>query len=190
MERVRKQLMQESYSNETLSFSEHEIFSQLRILPNTPFFVRLDGRRFQAVSEAVEAENPFDERFAKAMTASAEAVFQSGFNPALAYIASYDISLLFLSSPFERRIEKIDSVLSGIISSAFSLNLQKFFKKSLIVGFDSRIVIISVNEMTEYLDWRQRNAWRNHNNAYDYWVLRKIGHKTSDAAKMLKGLKA
>ena len=30
---------------------------------------------------------------------------------------------------------------------------------------------------------------RNHNNAYAYWLPRETGHKLSEAAKMLKGLK-
>ncbi len=133
--------MRKLHLNETLSFSKHEIFSQLRIPPDTPFFIRRDGRRFQAVSEAVEAEKPVDELFAKALVVSAKAVLQSGFNPTLAYVASDEISLLFFfTSPFEQRVEKISSILAGIVSSAFSLNLKKFFKKSLIVAFDSQLL--------------------------------------------------
>ncbi len=182
--------MQESSLNESLNFSKHEIFSQLQVPPDSPFFTRLDGRRFQAVAETVGAEKPFDKKFANCLVSSAKAIFQSDFNPTLVYAASDEINALFLYAiPFRRRVEKINSVLSGVASSAFSINLQKQFKKTLLTAFDSRIIISSKEKITEYLTSRQRDAWRNHNNAYAYWLLRKKGHKPSEAAKMLKGLK-
>jgi len=170
--------------------SKHEIFSQLQIPPDAPFFVRLNGRRFQAVSEKVSVEKPFDERFAKCLTAAAKAVFQSGFSPTLIYVASDEINVLFLyNAPFMGRVEKINSVLASVASSAFSLSVLKLFKKDLVVAFDSRIVVSSHEKNLEYLCWRQSEAWRNHNNAYAYWLLRKMGLKPSKAAERLKSLK-
>jgi len=178
------------YSNKGLNHSKYEVFSQLCIPPDVPFFVRLDGRRFQAVSETIGAEKPFDEKFAKCLVASAKAIFQSGFNPALAYVASDEINLLFLYvAPFRRRVEKINSILAGVASSAFSLSAPKFFEKASVAAFDARIIVSSLEKIAEYLAWRQGDAWRNHNNAYAYWLLRKTGHKPSEAAKTLKGLK-
>jgi tRNA(His) 5'-end guanylyltransferase len=168
---------------------EHEIFSQLQIPSDTLFFVRLDGERFKAVSEKIGAEKPFDEVFAKCLTAAATALFQN-FQPALVYVASDEINALFLYAvPFRRRVEKIDSVLAGLASSAFSLSVLKLFNKNLVAAFDSRIVISTLEKVPEYLTWRQREAWRNHNNAYAYWLLRKMGQKPSDAAQKLRGLK-
>ena len=182
--------MPESYWNKSFSYSKHEIFSQLQIPQGTPFFARLDGRRFQAISEKIGADKPFDLRFAKCLVASARAVFKSNFNPALAYVASDEINALFLyATPFRRRIEKINSILAGIVSSAFSLSVAKLFKKTLITTFDSRIIVSSQEKIAEYLTWRQRDAWRNHSNAYAYWLFRRNGYKPSEAAKKLKGLK-
>jgi len=178
------------YSNKDFNRSKHEVFSQLCIPPDVPFFVRLDGRRFQAVSETIGAEKPFDEKFAKCLVASAKAMFKSGFSPALAYVASDEINLLFLYvAPFRRRVEKINSILAGVASSAFSLSAQKFFEKASVAAFDARIIVSSLEKIAEYLAWRQGDAWRNHNNAYAYWLLRKTGHKPSEAARTLKGLK-
>jgi len=182
--------MQESSLNENFNSSKHEIFSQLQVPPDSPFFTRLDGRRFQAVAETVDAEKPFDKKFARCLVSSAKAIFQSDFNPTLVYVASDEINVLFFYvTPFGRRVEKINSVLSGVASSAFSINLQKQFKKTLLTAFDSRIIISSQEKIKEYLTSRQREAWRNHNNAYAYWLLRKMGHKPSEAAKMLEGMK-
>lgn len=178
-------------NNRSLDLSKHEIFSQLEIPPETSFFIRLDGWRFQAVSEDIGAEKPFDENFAKCLVASGKALFQTNFSPALVYIASDELNTLFIQAvPFRRRVEKIDSVLAGVVSSTFSLCIQKLFNKPATVAFDSRIVLSSSKDkIIEYLTWRQRDAWRNHNNAYAYWFFRKKDHNPSEAANMLKGLK-
>jgi len=185
--------MPESYWNETANTNQtkNEIFSQLQAPSETPFFVRLDGRRFQAVAEKLKADKPFDRNFAKCLVASGKTLFQNNLNPALIYMASDEINALFVyTAPFNRRVEKINSVLSGIVSSAFSLCALKSFKKSLFVGFDSRIIVTTREKLVGYLVWRQQDAWRNHNNAYAYWTLRKIGHKPAEATKMLKGIKS
>jgi tRNA(His) guanylyltransferase len=182
--------MQESYWDRSPNQPKHELFSQLQVPSDTPFFARLDGRRFQAISEKVGADKPFDEKFAKCLIASARASFESNFNPALVYVASDEMNVLFLhTSPFRRRIEKTNSILAGIASSAFSLSVAKLFKKTLITAFDSRITIFSQEKVTDYLTWRQVDAWRNHNNAYAYWLFRRNGYKPSEATKKLKGLK-
>jgi len=102
---------------EISDYSVRETFAQLLIPPDFPFFIRLDGRGFRAVSEKVNAEKPFDERFAKCLVLAARALFQGGFNPALVYVASDEINSLFLdAAPFRGRVEKIDSVLAGWVS--------------------------------------------------------------------------
>ena len=185
--------MPESYWNknaEPETTEKQEIFSQLRTPPETPFFVRLNGRRFQAVSEKLRAEKPFDKSFAKCLVKSGRALFQANLNPSLVYVASDEINALFLHAiPFGGRVEKINSVLAGTTSSAFSVYTIKHFKKPLTVAFDSRIIIVTRRKVNDYLSYRQRDAWRNHNNAYAYWLMRKQGRKPSEAAKILKGLK-
>ena len=172
--------------------SKHEIFSKTCIPPETPFFLRLDGWKFGKLSEAINSEKPFDKKFAECLVSSGRTLFREGFNPALVYVASDEVNILFLdAAPFRRRIEKLDSVPASLISSTFTSCLKKSFKKGKhAVAFDSRIVVASSGEkIIEYLAWRQLNAWRNHNNAYAYWVLRKIGRAPSEISKKLKGLK-
>jgi len=173
------------------NWPKNEIFSKTCIPPETPFFIRLDGWRFKKLSETIKAEKPFDEKFAKCLVSSGKILFKKGFNPALIYVASDELNILFIdAAPFRRRIEKTNSILSGLVSSAYSLNLQKFFDKNQVAAFDSRIVIASnMEKIIEYLSWRQMNTWRNHNNAYGYWIFRKMGYKPAEIAKKLKGLK-
>jgi len=184
--------MPESYWNRPRNPAQtkNEIFSTLQVPPDTPFFVRLNGRRFQAVSEKLKAVKPFDKKFAKCLVSSGKALFQENLNPALIYTASDEINAFFAyTAPFNRRVEKINSMLAGTVSSAFSLNALKLFGKPLTVAFDSRIIVIPQQKSVEYLIWRQRDAWRNHNNAYAYWLLRKLGQRPKEAAKTLKGMK-
>ena len=184
--------MQESSLNKYKNWPKHEIFSRTCIPPEASFFIRLDGWKFRRLSESLKAEKSFDEQFAKCLVSSSgKILFNKGFNPALIYVASDELNILFLNvSPFRRRIEKINSVLASLISSVFSLNLQKFFNEKRAIAFNSRIVIASTEEkMMEYLAWRQIDAWRNHNNAYAYWIFRKMGHKPAEISKKLKGLK-
>jgi len=184
--------MPESYLNDQRNTTptKSEVFSKLKIPPDTSFFVRLNGRRFQAVSEKLKAEKPFDKKFAKCLVKSGKAIFEENFNPALVYVASDEINALFTrEASFSRRVEKTNSVLAGTVSSAFALNAHKLFGKPLTVAFDSRIIIVAREKSVEYLAWRQLDAWRNHNNAYAYWLLRKLGHKPKDSAQTLNGLK-
>ncbi len=183
--------MQESSLNKYKNWPKNEIFSKTCIPPETPFFIRLDGWRFRKLSETIKAEKPFDEKFAKCLVSSGKILFKKGFNPALIYAASDELNILFAdAAPFLGRIEKIDSVMGGLVSSAYSLSLQKLFNKTQIAAFDSRIVVASdAEKMVEYLSWRQMNTWRNHNNAYAYWIFRKMGYKPAEIARKLKGLK-
>lgn len=170
---------------------KNELFSQLQIPFTIPFFVRLNGRRFQAVSKKLGVNKPFDKAFAKCLVQAGKALYQNGLSPALIYVASDEINALFVyAAPFSRRVEKTNSLLAGIVSSSFSLCAQKSLRKSLVVSFDSRIIAATPETLVDYLNRRQQDAWRNHNNAYAYWILRKLNRKPADAAKMLKGWKS
>jgi len=182
---------QESSLSRYKNWPENEIFSKMCIPPETPFFIRLDGWRFRKLSETLKAEKPFDEKFAKCLVSSGKILFKKGFNPALIYVASDELNILFTgAAPFRGRIEKTNSTLASLISSACLLNLRKFFDKGEVVAFDSRIVIASnMEKIIEYLSWRQMDTWRNHSNAHAYWIFRKKDYKPAEIARKLKGLK-
>ncbi|MEM3704667.1 MAG: tRNA(His) guanylyltransferase Thg1 family protein [Candidatus Bathyarchaeia archaeon] len=177
--------------NDYAAMPKNEVFANICIPPETPFFLRLDGWNFQKLSESIGSEKPFDKKFAKCLVYSAETIFRAGFDPVLVYVASDELNILFLEeSPFNRRVEKIDSVIPSLASTAFALCMEKLFKKTLLVAFDSRVIIVpNEDKIIKYLTWRQSDLWRNHNNAYAYWLLRKSGCKPSEASKKLKGLK-
>jgi len=68
-------------------------YSDVRV-PAGPFFVRLDGWRFHSLTENLKLKKPFDRLLAECMIEAVKNIFRL-FNPALAYLFSDEISILF-----------------------------------------------------------------------------------------------
>ncbi len=170
-------------------YKENEIFSGVHIPRNMFVFVRCDGRRFHRVVGSAGFRKPFDKAFMGLMVKSALSVFKTGFNPILAYLFSDEANFLFKQLPFNGRVEKIDSVIASTLSSAFTLELfrKKGFEGN--ISFDSRIVLIDKKDIIGYLDWRQGECWRNHNNSYAYHALIGKGKTPREASRTLRNLK-
>lgn len=164
---------------------KREIYSDLRCIP--PVIVRVDGRTFKHTLSRLGCEKPYDEKFASAMADSLELFFKkSGINAALAYTFSDEASILFFDLPFDGRVEKLDSVISSYLSSAFTISMGLDEP----VSFDSRIVPVNKENVAEYLIWRQSEAWRNCVSSYGYYTLLSEGMSKKDAASAIKGKKA
>ncbi|OYT61946.1 MAG: tRNA 5'-guanylyltransferase [Thermofilum sp. ex4484_15] len=176
--------------NLALKFKACEVFSGLR-LPPIPFFIRVDGRGFRKLLTELGFSKPYDVSFAKLMVESAKSVYEGGFNPALIYLFSDELNILFLKENiFSRRLEKIVSVIASLVSSTFSLKLLEIKGVRVKVAFDARAVIVGKEGILDYLIWRQNEAWRNCLNSYAYYSLLSKGLKPQEAHELLKGLKA
>ena len=164
---------------------EREIFSRLLVFP--PFAVRIDGRSFHHALGLLGLKKPYDERFARAMADSIESFFRdSGLNPLFAFTFSDEISLFFKEIPYNNRVEKIDSIIPGFISSALTIHLELDRP----VSFDSRIIILGKEDIYNYLVWRQAETWRNHVSSYGFHTLIQAGLTENEAALRLKNMKA
>ncbi|MHA1722803.1 MAG: tRNA(His) guanylyltransferase Thg1 family protein [Candidatus Baldrarchaeia archaeon] len=170
--------------------NKYEIFSRIKVPYEIPFFVRCDGRNFHRLTEETNFKKPYDREFAEIMVESAKSLFKNNLNPILAYVFSDEINVLFLESPFNGRIEKIDSIVASLLSSAFSLELYLRRNIEKTISFDARVIPIPNKRILEYLAWRQLECWRNHINSYAFYTLVEKGFSREDAAKMLKGLKS
>jgi tRNA(His) guanylyltransferase len=160
---------------------KREIYSDLRCAP--PFFIRVDGRTFRSSLLRMGFEKPFDSSFAVSMGNAVEMLFKkSGLSPVFGYTFSDEINLLFKDMPFDGRMEKLDSIVPSFLSSALSLSL----KAQEPVAFDSRIVPVCREQIPEYLDWRQKEAWRNCINSYAFYTLVAQGSSEKGAAALLK----
>ncbi|NYT05256.1 MAG: tRNA 5'-guanylyltransferase [Methanomicrobiales archaeon] len=162
---------------------KRELFSRLAAFP--PVFVRLDGRSFHRLAETLGLSRPFDGSFSTAMCGVCVALLQdSGLAPAFAYTFSDEISLYFDRLPFDGRVEKIDSVSASYAASALTLALRLEGP----VAFDARVITVTPAAAADYLVQRQREAWRNHCNAYCQHALVSDGMSMREAAAALKGM--
>jgi tRNA(His) 5'-end guanylyltransferase len=160
---------------------KREIYSDLRCAP--PFIIRVDGRTFKASLLRIGLKKPFDSRFAVSMGNIVEALLKkSGLSPVFGYTFSDEINLLLKDTPFDGRVEKLNSIVPSFLSSALTLGLN--VQEPL--AFDSRIVPVCREQIVEYLEWRQKEAWRNCINSYAFYTLVSKGSSEKEAAAALK----
>ena len=145
----------------------------------------LDGRNFSRLTKEIcNFKAPFDERFRDMMIATVKKLMDCGFRIIYGYTESDEISLLFHrdENTFGRKVRKYNSILAGMASATFSLELGQP------VAFDCRLVPLpNVELVKDYFMWRQEDAHRNALNAHCYWMLRKEGESVEKATSLLEG---
>ncbi len=155
------------------------------ILSDMFLVARLDGRSFSRLTKEVcDFEVPFDERFRDMMVNTVKALMDCGFRVVYGFTESDEISLLFHKeeSTFGRKVRKFNSILAGIASATFSMQLGQ------VATFDCRIVPLpNLERVQDYFLWRQEDAHRNALNAHCYWLLRKEGLDAQQATDQLDG---
>jgi tRNA(His) guanylyltransferase len=173
-------------STKSTNWREREIFSGLRIPPDAPVMVRIDGWRFHKVAEELGLERPFDRRLIEALIQAPLSLMKMGFPLALSFTFSDEISfLLHPPIPWSGRVEKLISVIPSHSSAIVSMVLNYP------VCFDARIIILrDLDEIISYLSWRQSEAWRNALNSYALFALERSGLSREDAVKELRNKKA
>lgn len=158
------------------------------LLPELYLVARLDGNRFTRLTKEIcQFEVPFDERFRDMMIDTVKALMNYGFRVIYGYTESDEISLLFHpdANDFGRKVRKYNSLLAGVASAAFSMQLGRQ------AVFDCRMVPLpTVDRVRDYFLWRQEDAHRNSLNAHCYWMLRKQGKTVAQATEMLEGMTA
>lgn len=145
--------------------------------------IRLDGRSFTKLTQNLEMEKPFDEKFRDAMLVTTKHVMECGFHAVYGYVESDEISILFSKNDntFNRKIRKWVSTLAGEASAAFTHAL------GYPGAFDARICpFTDLETIFDYFRWRQGDSARNSLNSYCYWTLRKSGKSERQATKVLQ----
>lgn len=170
---------------------DYEIFTELKIPKGFETVLRLDGRSFHNLSKILEFKKPYDSDFAKLMVQVSKDLFKE-FSPSLIYTFSDEINILLSQIPFSARVEKIDSNFASFAAGSFTKHLyesKKFKKLPKPVSFDSRIIALPKELVSNYFKFRQKEAWGNCINSYSYWTLREDLNK-EEANKKIKGLKS
>lgn len=156
------------------------------VLPGLHMVVRLDGRSFTRLTKEVhEFEAPFDIRVRDLMVATTVHLMGCGFRVLYGYTQSDEISLLLHRDEdlFNRKLRKLESVLAGEASAAFSLALGDH------AAFDGRVSQLpDAARVRDYFRWRQEDAHRNALNAHCYWSLRREGRSVAQATEQNRGM--
>ncbi|MBI3960611.1 MAG: guanylyltransferase [Chloroflexi bacterium] len=177
-----------SHSFDTLdrALRRYETAHDHCVLPGLWMVARLDGHSFTRLTrETHPFQSPFDPAFRELMTATTEHLMTCGFRFLYGYTQSDEISLLFhpQAAEFNRKLRKLNSILAGEASAAFSLALGHA------ASFDCRISQLpSPSLVADYFHWRQLDAARNALNAHCYWTLRRDGQSVQRATAALQGL--
>ena len=155
------------------------------ILSDMYLVARLDGRSFSRLTKEIcDFEAPFDMRFRDMMINTVKALMDCGFRIVYGFTESDEISLLFHvdEQTFGRKVRKYNSILAGVASATFSLQLGQ------VAAMDCRLIPLpNIERVQDYFLWRQEDAHRNALNSHCYWLLRKEGMNAIDATKMLEG---
>lgn len=170
-----------------------EIYTELKVPCGSSIILRLDGRNFYQLTKKLGFKKPFDLRFAKLMVSSSLELFHE-FNPKFIYTFSDELNILLHDIPFSGRLEKLDSVFASYLASAFVKKLYenpilRSAKLKYTPSFDCRIIPLSTEEMINYFQIRQKEAWRNCLNGYAYWTLRRE-YNQNQTMKLLRGMKS
>lgn len=146
----------------------YEKFQTDRTLDFTvPIYARIDGRGFSKFTRGME--RPFDREMSKAMIETTKELVRQT-HATMGYTQSDEISLVWDAEPFgilfKNKIQKLTSVLAGIATAAFIVQLTKSERLyDYIVKmphFDCRIFNVpSQIEATNMLLWREMDATKN-----------------------------
>lgn len=155
-------------------------------LPGVFLVARVDGRSFtRLLRDELGLDRPFDERVRDAMVAAGQRLLTCGVRGVFAFTQSDELSVLLHrdDTAFDRRLRKLNSVLAGEASAAFSLAL------GVAGAFDCRVLQLPRREdVRDYFLWRAEDGVRNALSAWCYWTLRREGLSRRAVTRQLEGL--
>eukprot|EP00117_Sycon_ciliatum_P019101 scpid63375/ scgid17432/ Probable tRNA(His) guanylyltransferase; tRNA-histidine guanylyltransferase len=164
-----------------------------KCLRNTWVVIRLDGRSFHRFSDSHGFEKPNDYRCIALMARCAREVMQEFTEIVLAYGQSDEFSFVLRPSCnlFGRRATKLATCMASYFASSFVFHWTAHFEDVRMqypVTFDGRAVCYpTVENLRDYLCWRQADC--HINNLYNtvFWSLVKKGLTGKEAETKLCG---
>ncbi|KAI2603941.1 tRNA guanylyltransferase [Hypoxylon fragiforme] len=162
------------------------------LLPNTWIVVRIDGRGFTKLCAKYNFEKPNDRRALDLMNAAAKAVVTELPDITIAYGVSDEYSFCFhkTCTLFERRASKITSTIVSTFTANYIYLWSTYFPdlplSAPLPSFDGRAVCYpSVQNLRDYMSWRQVDCHINNLYNTTFWSLVKLGGMEAKDAEML-----
>lgn len=143
-------------------FKAYEACYDFSLQRRIPMVIRVDGRAFHGL----KLDKPFDDVFHDRMCKTALALCKGIQGTVLAYFQSDEISIIArddfanTTQPWVgKRLSKVLSLSAAIATAAFNEGAPMTWGAR---QFDSRAFVLpDLNEVTNYLIWRQQDATRN-----------------------------
>ncbi|KAB8304478.1 hypothetical protein EYC80_003870 [Monilinia laxa] len=167
------------------------------LIPNTWIVVRIDGRGFHKFSDKYAFEKPNDRRALDLMNAAAKAVMMELPDIVIAYGISDEYSFVFHKSCvlFERRSSKLVTTIVSTFTAYYIHLWSTYFPDpemqltAPLPSFDGRAVQYpSVQNLRDYMSWRQVDCHINNLYNTTFWTLiQKGGLDAKSAEKDLAG---
>ncbi|KAL1871306.1 hypothetical protein VTK73DRAFT_2138 [Phialemonium thermophilum] len=165
------------------------------LLPNTWIVVRIDGRGFTKFATRYGFEKPNDKRALDLMNAAAKMVMTELSDITIAYGSSDEFSFVFHKSCilFERRASKLVSTIVSTFTAYYIHYWPTYFPDTLLTpplpSFDGRAICYpSVQNLRDYMSWRQVDCHINNLYNTTFWSLIQLGGlDAKEAEKTLAG---
>ncbi|KAI0021108.1 tRNA guanylyltransferase [Xylariomycetidae sp. FL0641] len=152
------------------------------LLPNTWIVIRIDGRGFSKLCAKYEFEKPNDRRAIDLMNAAAKAVVTELPDITIAYGVSDEYSFVLHKSCtlFERRASKLITTISSTFTAYYVHLWSTYFPGTALSpplpSFDGRAVCYpSVQNLRDYMSWRQVDCHINNLYNTTFWSLIQLG---------------
>lgn len=181
---------------------KYEAVSKFKLTPNTPLFIRIDGRAFHTFTRG--ADKPFSGAIIEGMAYAAQmtAKEMSGFK--LAYVQSDEATFMLTDFDTHETQGWFDYELNKIVSisaSAFTAHFNRYWTEQFhncnvdhwpkVAMFDSRVFSVPVEDWPNVFVWRQRDWERNSLQMYAraYFSHKELDKKnSSDIHEMLHNI--
>ncbi|KAK6496749.1 tRNA-His guanylyltransferase [Arthrobotrys musiformis] len=167
------------------------------LLPNTYIIIRIDGRSFHRFSTLQSFQKPNDPRALSLMNAAAVSVFHDlgGEVVSIAYGVSDEFSFVLRKecNLFDRREAKLVSTVVSIFTAYYVSLWPTYFPSQPLTKplptFDGRAVCYpTIENVRDYLSWRQADCHINNLYNTTFWALIQQGGMTpQEAEKELMG---
>lgn len=167
--------------------------SDFRLPENSYIILQLDGKAFHTWTRGLKV--PFDSRFVDGMNEVALKVASTVSNIRFGYVQSDEINLVMTDLGSERtqpyhanRVQKIVSTSAGLASAVMS----RLFPDKDFAVFDARMFVApTVEDVTDWFNWRQTDAIKNSVRAVGYARFSHkdlMGKNTQEVREMLAEL--
>ncbi|KAI0126575.1 tRNA guanylyltransferase [Xylariales sp. AK1849] len=165
------------------------------LLPNTWVVVRIDGRGFTKLCAKYNFEKPNDRRALDLMNAAAKAVMTELPDITIGYGVSDEFSFVFhkTCTLFERRSSKLVTTIVSSFTAYYIYSWSTYFPETPITAplpsFDGRAVCYpSVQNLRDYMSWRQVDCHINNLYNTTFWSLIQLGGMgATEAERFLAG---